>query len=260
MKRAIFFVLLITMEIVLLSQNLVINPGFETWDKINKPVGWTTIQNCLKDSVYVNSGIYSCRHEGGTTSKYLGQTVAVIPGSQYMFSFYYKTEITGTGNGCRIWCYWKDLAGSNISDQLTDAILRPSKYLKSDTWQQFTTEIIAPANASFFYLEVRTYQNCTTFWDEFIFEENVTTYFDEEKRECVKIYPNPVCKYLIISNIQNLQYIDIQDLTGMTIWSSHFSCEETVTIPVSGFPEGLYIIRIRTSDKLITRKFIKKAC
>ena len=42
MKRAIFFVLLFTSELVLISQNLVVNPGFEIWEKINKPTGWTT--------------------------------------------------------------------------------------------------------------------------------------------------------------------------------------------------------------------------
>lgn len=74
MKRAIFFVLFLSMELLSFSQNLIVNPGFETWEKINKPVGWTTTQNCLKDSVCINSGNYSCRHEGGTTTKYLGQS------------------------------------------------------------------------------------------------------------------------------------------------------------------------------------------
>ena len=106
MKRTTFFVLLLSVELTLISQNLVVNPGFETWEKTIKPSGWTTTQNCLKDSVYIKTGSYSCRHSGGTsTAKYLGQTVGVVPGKQYNLSFYYKTEITGTGNGCRIWCY-----------------------------------------------------------------------------------------------------------------------------------------------------------
>ena len=73
------------------------------------------------------------------------------------------------------------------------------------------------------------------------------------------IYPNPAHDYLIISNLQHLQQIDIQDLTGMLLWSSHFSGEETVTIPISGLRSGLYLICIQTSDKMVIRKFIKKA-
>ena len=74
------------------------------------------------------------------------------PGKSYSFSFFYKTVTTGTGNGCRLWCYWKDNGGNNFTDPATDAILRPSKYLKSDTWQQLSINITAPAEAAAFYL------------------------------------------------------------------------------------------------------------
>jgi hypothetical protein len=63
MKRVIFFVLLINVSLLSFPQNLIVNPGFETWEKLNKPAGWTTAQSCLKDSVSINSGNYSCfRH------------------------------------------------------------------------------------------------------------------------------------------------------------------------------------------------------
>jgi hypothetical protein len=53
--------------------------------------------------IYYKTGSYSCQHSGGTGStKYLGQSLAVVSGKKYNFSFFYKTEITGTGNGCRI--------------------------------------------------------------------------------------------------------------------------------------------------------------
>jgi len=250
-------VLLLTLECISFSQNLVINPGFEIWEKINKPVGWTTAQNCLIDSAYINSGNYSCRHEGGTTTKYLGQTIAVLPGNQYQFSLLFKTEITGNGNGCRIWCYWKDAAG-NITDPSTDSKLRPSGYLKSDTWKEFSVDIISPPNAISFYLEVRTYPNSITYWDDLVFKENVTTFEPQEKLSDVMIYPNPAHDYLIISNISYFQHIDIQDLTGRCLWSSCLDGEDTATIPISGLADGLYIMRIRTSDKIITMKFIKK--
>jgi hypothetical protein len=138
-------------------------------------------------------------------------------------------------------------------------MLRPSKYLKSDTWQQFSIEIMAPPSASYFYLEVRTYQNSIAYWDNFVFEENLATYDTKEKLSDILIYPNPSHNYLIINNIINLQHIDIQNLKGTRIWSSDFAGEQTVTIPVSGLPEGLYIIRIHMNDKHIIRKFIKIA-
>jgi len=256
MKRAIFFVLLIIQSQLSLSQNLVVNPGFESWEKISKPTGWTTAQSCQKDSVSIVSGSYSRRHDGGT--KYLGQTLTVSPGKQYRLTFFYKTSITGSGNGCRIWCYWKDNAGSNLTDPATDDILRPSKYLKSDTWQQHTVDFISPASAAYFYLELRTYSNSTTWLDDFDFEENISTFSHEEKDMGITIFPNPASTYLTISSTTGLKQICIQSLTGKIVWSANVS-EESVIIPVSDFCNGIYIIRISTFDKFITRKFFKSA-
>jgi hypothetical protein len=258
MKRITFFVLLLVVEFAVFSQNLIINPGFETWETTIKPSGWTTAQNCLKDSVFINAGGYSCQHSGGTsTAKYLGQTIAVVSGKQYYFSFFYKTEITGTGNGCRIWCYWKDVGGNSIADPSTDELLRPSKYLKSEIWLQYSITITAPASAVSLYLEVRTYPNSITYWDDFIFQENQPTFNPEETLTDIMIYPNPASDHLIISNMHNLQNIDIQNLSGMNVFSSGFSGESAVTIPVSGLPRGIYLIRIRMADRFFTWKFIR---
>jgi hypothetical protein len=263
MKRAMFFVLLLTAGLALFSQNLVVNPGFENWGKTDKPDLWILAESCRKDSIHIKSGSYSCRQEGGTSTsnntRNLGQTLSVIAGNQYRFSFFYKTEITGTANGCRIWCSWKDATDKDITDSLAKQILQPSEYMKSNTWQFFSIDIIAPTNAKSFYLQVRTYKNSIAYWDDFRFEESVATFEPEKKLQDIKIYPNPARDYLIVSNLQHLQHINIQDFTGKHIWSSDFSGEETVTIPVSKWADGLYIISIQTSDKVITRKFIRKA-
>ena len=254
MKRAVFFVLFLLVSLFSISQNLVINAGFENWEKSTRPVGWTTVQNCLKDSLYIHSGLYSCRHDGGT--KYLGQTITVIPGKHYMFSFFYKTVITGTGNGCRIWCYWKDLNGNNLTDILTDDILRPSKYLKSDTWQQFSADFSAPVGSASIYLEVRTYTNSTSYFDDFVFETDGTTGFREDKVPEIKIYPNPVSDFVTICIKSKIESIILQNMAGITLWSAAHPCSESVIVPVSGLPGGTYIISIHTSGKMITRKII----
>jgi hypothetical protein len=258
MKRHSFFVLLLAVAISSYSQNLTVNPGFEAWDGLSKPVGWTTSQNCLKDSVFIKSGDYSCRHEGGTSSKYMGQTISVRPGVSYKLTFFYRTDITDNGNGCRIWCYWKDTDGAGISDPSTNAILRPSKYLKSEAWDQFTTEATAPPEAVEFYLEVRTYPNSVTYWDDFVFEESVMTENSEKLETLPLIYPNPVSHKLIIRGIQNIQHIGIYSYTGKSVWSSHFEGEDLITIPVSHFNNGIYIICIQTRDRVISHKFIKR--
>ena len=259
MKRAISFVLLIVLGVASFSQNLVVNPGFESWETTTKPSGWSTAQNCLKDEININSGSSACQHSGGTTSKWLGQTITILPGKQYHFSFFYRTVITANGNGCRIWSNWIDAENVDINDPSTKPILQSTtNYLKSDLWKQYSVDITSPANAKYFYLEVRTYPNCVTYWDDFVFEESVATSNPEESSSQVNIYPNPTHDYLNISNIQNIQHIDIQSLTGRILWSSSFHGEEKVVINVSGLPEGIYIISIETKEKTTIRKFIRR--
>jgi hypothetical protein len=255
MSKVILFVLLTGVSMISFSQNLVVNPGFELWEKANKPAGWTTAQNCLKDSASIMSGKYSCRHDGGT--KYLGQLLPVVRGKQYNLTFFYRTIITGTGNGCRIWCYFKDEQGNNLADPATDDILRPSKYLKNDIWQQFSVVFPTPQGATSFYLEIRTYQNSTAFFDDFTLEEIVSAYVPEKRFSEIKIYPNPSVSDITIGNVFNLRQVCIQNLSGTTLWSSGYNGELTVTIPVSELPDGLYIVRIITSEGVILRKFIK---
>jgi hypothetical protein len=256
MKRVISFVLITIMSYCAFSQNRVENPGFEKWDKLNKPAGWSVAQNCLRDSVYIRSGDYSCRHEGGT--KYLGQIIRVNQDKKYRLSFFYKTSITGTGNGCRIWCYWKDADGNNLTDANTDDILRPSKYLKSDVWQQFSAEFSTPERAASFYLEVRTYSNSISYFDDFVFEENVTTSAPEDEFSKIMIYPNPASEYLTINNISDFLHIDFLNLSGIIICSFECSGEESAKIDVSGMSVGMYIVRLQSKVKIITQRFIKK--
>lgn len=252
MKRALFFLLLLGMERILLSQNLVINPGFEYWMKPDKLNSWTNTQGCLKDSVFVMSGEYSCRQEATTLSRDLGQKFVVRPSAQYRFSFFYKTGTETTGNGCRVWCSWLD----NSKVEIDDPVIH-SGFMKSETWLKYEISITSPAEAGYFYLLVRTLPNSITYWDEFIFEEDIVSSVSDLRVPEINIYPNPARNYLTISNIHNIQHIDIQSITGVIVWSGKFRNEKVVTIPVAQLSEGVYLIKITCSGNTFTRKFIK---
>lgn len=253
MKRALFFVLLLYMEHILLSQNLVTNPGFEVWNKPDKLTGWTNTQGCLKDSAFVNSGSYSCRQEGTTASRDLGQKYVVSPSTSYRFSFFYKSGTETTGNGCRVWCSWLDNSQVGISDPVLH-----SGFMKSENWSKYEVSVTSPEGAGYFYLLVRTLPNSVTYWDDFIFEEDIETGKNEINYTEINIYPNPATNYLTISNIQNVQQIDIQSIIGVVVWSGRLQGEVQITIPVSQLPDGIYLIKIITKDEILIRKFIKK--
>ena len=255
MKRVMFFVICFAFCKTVSAQNLVVNPGFESWESSGKPSDWANTQNCLKDSDFIKSGNYVCRQDGVTSSRDLGQRVIVSPGKHYTFSFFFKTGSATTGNGCRLWCEWLDAAKVSISDPSSVAILH-SVYMKSDIWQQLSCDVTSPENAGYFYLLVRTLSNSVTYWDDFVFEESIPTINNEIHASEIRVYPNPASNFLNISDLNNVQHIDILSLTGITIWSSSYSGEESVIIPVSGLPRGLYFIRVQTSVGITTNKII----
>jgi hypothetical protein len=256
MKRAIFFVLASLIEASLFSQNLVQNPGFDNWGVTGKPIKWTNSAGCVKDSLIVNSAPYSCRQISTISSaKELGQKIPVEASKKYTLSFYYNTDTTTKGSGCRIWCEWQDSIGELV-DSSSLSILHSST-MKSEIWKQFSVEATAPEGAVTFYLLVRTMSRSITYWDNFVFEEAVLTSRAEELLTGIKVHPNPASNYLIISNLYDMQHINIQNLAGMIVWSGDFAGEMTVTIPVSELRNGMYILRITASGKQFTRKFIK---
>lgn len=256
MKRAIFLVLASVIEALSFSQNLVQNPMFDTWSTSGRPAKWTNAAGCLKDSAKVRSASYSCRQITTSTSKDLGQKIPVEAGKKYSFSFFYNTDTTKIGNGCRVYSDWLNDTLGIIEDTESRAVLH-SSYMKSDTWSQFIVDVTAPEGAITFYLLVRTMSRSVTYWDDFIFREYIVSDNPETRFADMTLYPNPACDYLIINTLHNIQHIDIQDFTGRVVWSSDFSGEIPVTIPVSALREGMYIARIRTPDKIMTRKFIK---
>jgi len=259
MKRATFFVLLLMSEHILMSQNLVINPGFESWESETQPSGWSVAMNCFRNSSILNSGLYSCQHSGGVTTRSdLGQTFAVTAGKSYTLSYFNKT-LANTGSGSRIWCDWLGSDGKSIDDPVSKGLIQPTKFLKNETWQQFALDITAPVNAAAFHLEVRTYVNSVAYWDDFVFQETITTDVESNDETRINIYPNPASNYLIIRYLNNCQFIDIQSLTGSVVWSARLKGETEVTIPVSQLPDGLYFIRIRCYEKTFTEKFIKRS-
>lgn len=254
MKRHIFLVLFLITVICSYAQNLVTNPGFETWQKVNKPNGWTSALGCLKDSVIILSGNYSCRQAATSDSRELGQLIPVSEGSLYRISFWYRNE--SSGNGCRIWSNWKDNEGNAIDDDVSLPLLH-SGFLKSESWKQYTADVTAPPTATNLNLIIRTLPNSVTYWDNVVFEESVATYNNELISHNIRIYPNPASDHLTISNISNMQLIEIRTLTGTKIWTSGITGEERLIVPVSGLKNGIYIINMYSSTRRYSGKFIK---
>ncbi|MEG1587438.1 MAG: hypothetical protein RR346_11260 [Bacteroidales bacterium] len=149
------FTLKVTADIVA-GQEMVINGGFETWADEAKPTGWNgnfTTGTFAKATDIKHSGNNSFKHTAETSSTRLQQEVSVTAGKKYRISYWYLDNDANAKT--RIWSTFA--AGSSaIKDQYEK--LQPAKYSEdSAEWVKVEAEITAPATATVFRFEVRTY-------------------------------------------------------------------------------------------------------
>jgi hypothetical protein len=67
------------------------------------------------------------------------------------------------------------------------------------------------------------------------------------------IYPNPTSDYVYLSGITGISYSKIYDITGKLLQST-----SEKKIDLSSYPNGIYIVNIRSNNKAITHSIIKK--
>ncbi|MFT5146779.1 MAG: hypothetical protein ACI9H1_001504, partial [Polaribacter sp.] len=179
MKKNYIFTLLLAFCFSNLSfgQEMLLNGDFENWDDDTTPTSWTKVENTTKESTEIHGGSFSAKHVGGT--KKLAQTIeGVIAGNSYTMTLWYKVT-GGDDTDARIWSYWKNAAGVSVNDAATDASLRgPSNgYLDNNggAWTKYEVTVIAPAEVTKLYFELRTYGSATVYYDDLSFVNNTTT-------------------------------------------------------------------------------------
>jgi hypothetical protein len=52
--------------------------------------------------------------------------------------------------------------------------------------------------------------------------------------------------------------VDVLDLTGRVLWSTHFEAVQATTVPVSlqGIPAGVYVVRLRTTSTTLVQRLV----
>lgn len=257
MKRSIIFVLVVSVNINLAAQNLAINPGFEEWETINKPSGWTLAQSCAKEDAILFSGSSSCLQSAGSESMSLSQRITVTPGKLYTLTINYLTSPLTQGNGCRLWCRWVDATGTLFDDAATKAQMQ-SDYFRSTTWNTHTITITAPPAAASINLLIRTLPYSTTYWDDIRFEEATPTLATTDDYEGIIIYPVPAGECLHIKNITGISRLEILNLAGSVLKSVSVYGQPECTIHTGDLSIGVYMIRFYHEENIITMlKFIR---
>lgn len=179
MKKVYLLGLIITLITSgsLIGQNMVINGDLEVWDDDNTPTSWTKIESITKEAVNIHGGSFSAAHMSNEGTTDFSQNVEdIVGGQQYRIQYYYLDNVTNART--RIWAYWADASGTNISDN--GDVLRPGTYSEDNAeWMHYDVTLVAPATAAQFKFEVRVYKQDGTwdgyvYYDDFSVEANVT--------------------------------------------------------------------------------------
>ncbi|MEN0048763.1 MAG: T9SS type A sorting domain-containing protein, partial [Bacteroidota bacterium] len=73
-----------------------------------------------------------------------------------------------------------------------------------------------------------------------------------------KIYPSPASHTLTVESLYEIEQIEIFDLTGKRLRSVTPSVNQSVQLDVSQLPNGQYLIRLTSNDKVETLQFTKQ--
>ncbi len=168
--------------------NLLTNPSFETWTG-GIPDGWTVPANTThvgsftasQESSIVSNGSSALKLVVGTTQNPgFQQIVPITAGKTYRLKMDYYVA-SGDATDVRIWCSFKNAVGVYTPTDWTTAVNADANIQKklqgsgsdiaayfstiTGTWYTYTVDFVAPADATAFVFEGRTYKNATAIWD-----------------------------------------------------------------------------------------------
>ncbi len=134
----------------------------------------------------------------------------------------------------------------------------------SDTYDDVMPGDIVVKNGGTIYFHVAPYfigQSGTYLFDVSATRTPASGINDVSASENISVYPNPATDFINIEfeNKINVKSIRILDIAGKQLFNSeslNFN-NENVRIPVSGFPEGSYMLLIQTGEETWQHKFIK---
>ena len=253
--KKLYFLLFTVAPMLMIGQNLVVNPTFN--DGLN---GWTAGPST---SYTLPTIVAADGSDGSNSAQYIAtattgfyQEIAVTAGNQLTISFKYIA--TGDDTDARIWSNYKDAADVIIYQEAlnTDDPLRNNNsYLDpATTWTQKTIVVTVPANAVKLVLAVRTYNGGTASFDEFSVVQ-VPLSVSQNAIAGLKVYPNPVSNgKLFIETAANAERtVAIYDLLGKNVLNKTTSNSE---INVASLNAGDYIVKITEEGNTTSRKLV----
>lgn len=80
---------------------------------------------------------------------------------------------------------------------------------------------------------------------------------DDVSEDDFAIFPNPAESVLSVTADEPIEHVSIFDLTGREVMQIS-AADNHLDVPLDGLSKGVYVIRIKTSDNQMVKKFIKQ--
>lgn len=155
----------------------------------------------------------------------------------------------------------------NGVDYTVDALFSWSKdgINYSETYDDVMTEPVVMLNGGTLFIKVAPYflGNTGTYLLDLNISRSLTTSVENEASdELIFLYPNPAVDFVNI-DLQNysriINRIDLCDVTGNQLYNQWGPINrETLILPLSKYPDGIYMLRIFTDGGIITKKLVIK--
>lgn len=75
-------------------------------------------------------------------------------------------------------------------------------------------------------------------------------------KSAISLYPNPTSNQLNIKTVKEEMHYAIYNALGQELKSAKLSTDHS--IDVSGLQNGVYFVKLKSDDAIVTKKFIKK--
>ena len=246
------------------TQNLPWSCGFEASDNLQC---WQFIDqdgdgyNWMHSSESINA---SHNGSGSYTSQSYVNYVGPLTPDNYMITP--KIRIPAEGATIEWWDYSQDqndyaehygvfvsTTGTNAAD-FTNSIY-DGTCTSAKTWVKRSRSLAGFAGQEV-YIAFRHYNVTNMFWlaiDDIKITAGNTASISEVENARVALYPNPVSSILNIE-AQGIQEVSVLDINGRTV----MSMQNTNTIDMSNLANGVYFVRVITTDGVSTQKITRK--
>jgi hypothetical protein len=174
MNKNYILTLLMTLFLTVASfgQEMMLNGGLENWTTGTNPTDWTTAQNITQESAVIHGGSFSAKqtNTSGGYKKLVQNIPGIIGGESYTITFWYKIA-SDVSNAVKMESFFRTSGNTNLSGTTSGIFLDVN-----DVWTKYEQTVTAPATATKFWLELRTYPNTTVYFDDFSFVHDPVTW------------------------------------------------------------------------------------